>query len=546
MSKLLAAGQLLATDAAARTLRFKLLPFGEVGNTNLGKVTASAHTLTIPAAPLLVNEEHDATKPLGTMVTEELEDGLECVVTVLPTEAGDAALAAAASGKRACISVEIDNPIIRLGKLLAGILSGSGLVEKPAFPSAMLMASDIGNPTENEEPLVTEEELAALAAQAEADAVTAAASAQAVADATASAAGDSTDAGEPDEDKLAASAPKAPAAPGSLLNRLATMAGKGGKLNASAPKIGVTLDQMTSAMFGLNAVTDPTLKAAAFDVVTQADMYDPTSTPQYLEELWKGRVRPQLYAPLLNTQSLTSMVVEGWDIDKKPTFGDWDPAYSGAAPAETMNDIHTNEVTFTKQSWTAKRLARGSRFDRQIIDFPNPAAMAVFLREETQGLSDMMDAKSKAFILATAKTVTANGSDKLDPWAKLIFGIANALEYSTPTYGIIGNDLWRGMQNTAEIDRRAWIETQLGLEDGTLQGFKLQPARLSDATMNGRIVVGCKPAIDLHQPPNSPIRVDALELQKGAVDKAVFTYYLFKADPSATELGGVVEVVDGV
>lgn len=545
MSKLLAAGQLLTANAATRTLRYTLLPFGEVGNTNLGRVIASAHTLTIPAEPLLVNEEHDPTKPLGTMTVEETDTSLVAEVTVLPTAEGDKALAAADAGKLPGISVEIDNPIIHLGKLLAGILSGSGLVKTPAFPSAMLMASDIGNPTENEEPLVTEEELAALAAQAEADAATAAASAQAVADATAAAAGDSTDDEDKDKAPLAASAPKSPAAPGNLLAHLASLAGKG-KLKASGAKIGVNIDQFTGAMFGLNSVTDPTLKAAAFDVVTQADMYDPTSTPQYVEELWKGRIRPQIYAPLIESASLTSMVVQGWDIDKKPTFGDWDPAYSGTAPAETMNDIHTNEVTFKPTSETAKRLARGSRFDRQIIDFPNAAAMAVFLREETQALSDMMDAKAKAFIHATAKTVTANGSDKADPWAKLIFGIANALEYSTPTFAVIGNDLWRGMQNTSEIDRRAWIETRLGLEDGTLQGFTMQPARLSDTASNGKVVVGCKPAIKLYQPPNAPIRVDAFELQKGAVDKAVFSYYLLMADPQASTLGGVVNVVDGV
>jgi hypothetical protein len=211
-----------------------------------------------------------------------------------------------------------------------------------------------------------------------------------------------------------------------------------------------------------------------------------------------------------------------------------------------MNDIPTNEVTFTKQSWTAKRLARGSRFDRQIIDFPNPAAMAAFLREETQALSDLMDEKVKDFILASAKTVTANGADKADPWALLVFGIANVLEYSTPTFATIGNDLWRQMQNTSDIDRRAWIETRLGLEDGTLQGFKLQPARLSDTASNGKVVVGAKPAIDLHTAPGAPIRIDAFELQKGAVDKAAYAYYLLKADPEATIKGGIVEVVAGV
>lgn len=538
MTTITTAGTLLASDLSTRILSYMLLPFGEPGNTSAGLVTASAGTLTLPTDPasLVANDEHDYKKPLGRFVSlEETPAGIKASVKVANTRAGDDLLAEAAEGLKTGISVEIGGPVIRAGKLLAGVLKAAAFCVRPAFPSALLTASDVGevpgeedeetppetpavpapvvDPAPEGESVLTEEEKAAAIAAAE-------------------------------EAKLTASA--APAAPKNLLAHLAELAGKSTKAVTVVKENGVTVDQLTAAMFGMGSVTNPDLKAAAFDVVTQADMYDPTSTPQYVEELWKGRHRPQIYVPLLTPQSLTSMVVEGWDIEKKPTFADWDPAYSGVAPAETMNDIHTNEVTFTKQSWTAKRLARGSRFDRQIIDFPNPGAMAVFLREETQALSDLLDEKGKDFIVASAKTVTANGTDMADPWAKLVFGIANVLEYSTPTYSIIGNDLWRQMQNTSDIDRRAWIETRLGLEDGTLQGFKLQPARLSDTEMNGKVVVGAKPALDLHTPPGAPIRVDAQELQKGAVDKAVFSYYLFKADPESVIKGGVVTVVDGV
>lgn len=538
ITKITTAGTLLASDLTNRVLSYLLLPFGEPGSTSAGTVTASAGTLTLPEDPatMVANDEHDYKKPLARFTSlEETADGIKASVKVAATRAGDDLLAEAAEGFKTGISVEIESPVIRAGKLLAGKLTGAGFVVRPAFPSAQLTASDVGEipeeldakdpvppvvppaavpDPEGDKSVLTEEEKAAAIAAAE-------------------------------EAKLNAAATP-PAAPKTLLAHLAELAGKSKTAAATVKDGGVTVDQLTAAMFGISAVTDPSLKAAAFDVITQADMYDPTSTPQYVEELWKGRKREQLYVPLLNAQSLTSMVVQGWSIDKKPTFADWDPAYSGTAPSETMNDIPTNEVTFVPETWTAKRLARGSRFDRQIIDFPNPAAMAVFLREEAQALADLLDEKGKDFIVANAKTVTANGTDKADPWAKLVFGIANALEYSTPDYAIIGNDIWRLMQNTSDIDRRAWIETRLGLEDGSLQGFKLQPSRLSDTEMNGKVIVGCKPALDLHTPPGAPIRVDAVELQKGAIDKAVFTYYLLKADPESVVKGGVVTVVDGV
>lgn len=538
MKTLQTTGTLLASDLANRILTYLLLPFGEPGSTSAGIVTASAGTITLPADPatLVANDEHDYKKPLSRFVSlAEDATGITASVKVAATRAGDDLLAEAAEGLKTGISVEIENPVIRAGKLLAGKLSGAGHVVRPAFPSALLVAADAGElpgddeeeetpvvppvvpaPEGEEESVLTEEEKAAAIADAEAA-------------------------------KLATlEASQSPAAPKNLLAHLADLAGKNRTAVAQVKGDGVSVDQLTAAMFGMNSVTSPDLRAAALDVVTQADMYDPTSTPQYVEELWKGRHRPQIYVPLITEEPLTSMTVQGWSIDKKPTFADWDPAYSGVKPNETMNDIHTNEVTFVPETWTAKRAARGSRFDRQIIDFPNAAAMAVFLREETQALSDLMDTKAQAFIQSVAKTVTANGADKADPWAMLVFGIANVLEYSTPTFATIGNDLWRQMQNTSEIDRRAWIETRLGLEDGSLQGFKLQPARLSDTASNGTVTVGAKPAISLHTPPGAPIRVDAQELQKGAVDKAVFTYYLFKADPEATEKGGIVSVVAGV
>lgn len=538
MTTITTAGTLLASDLSNRILSYLLLPFGEPGRTSAGLVTASAGTLTLPADPaaLVANDEHDYKKPLGRFTSlEETTEGIKASVKVASTRAGDDLLAEAAEGLKTGISVEISNPVIRAGKLLAGVLDGAGFCVRPAFPSAQLTASDTGevpgeeddetppevpavppvvDPAPEGESVLTEEEKAAAIAAAE-------------------------------EAKLNASATP-PAAPKNLLAHLADLAGKTKTATTVVREGGVSVEALTAAMFNMDAVTNPDLKAAAFDVITQTDMYDPTSTPQYVDELWKGRHRPQIYAPLFNQLTLTSMVVEGWKIVKKPTWADWDPAFGGTPPAEVMNDIHTNEVTFDKDSWTAKRLARGNRFDRIHVDFPNPAAMAVFLREETQALSDLLDEKAKDFLYANALEVTANGADMADPWAKLVFGIANVLEYSTPTFAVIGNDLWRTMQNTSEIDRRAWIETKLGLEDGTLNGFKLQPARLSDTESNGKVIVGAKPAIDLHTPPGAPIRVDAQELQKGAIDKAAFAYYLFKTDPDAATKGGVVEVVDGV
>jgi hypothetical protein len=534
MTTITTAGTLLASDLTNRILSYLLLPFGEPGNTSAGLVTASAGTLTLPTDPatLVANDEHDYKKPLGRFTSlEETAAGIKASVKVAATRAGDDLLAEAAEGLKTGISVEISSPVIRAGKLLAGVLDGAGFCVRPAFASAQLTASDVGNleaevpdpekdpetpavppvvPAEDgEESVLTEEEKAAAIAAAE-------------------------------EAKLSAAAVPT-AAPKNLLAHLAGLASKG-KPAAVEAKPTVTLEQMTAALFGMGGVTDPALKAAAFDVITQTDMFDPTSVPQYLDELAQARTFRAVYSPLFAPAPLTGMEIEGWHIEKKPTVVEWDPAFSGVIPNEAMNDIGTSEVTFKKESYTAKRIAGGNRFDRIHVDFPNPRAMSAFFREQDQAIDERLDILSKAQFLSLAVEKEATGTDAADVWAKLIFGVAHALKFGLPDYAVIGNDIWRQLKNTAKIDAREFLAAELGLEEGSLNGFGIVPADIDDTAMDGRLFVGSKQACALHTPPGSVVRVDALELQKGALDKAVFGYYGFVPHYEAATKNGIVEV----
>jgi hypothetical protein len=168
--------------------------------------------------------------------------------------------------------------------------------------------------------------------------------------------------------------------------------------------------------------------------------------------------------------------------------------------------------------------------------------MAAFVREQDQAIVERLDVLSKAQFLDLAVPKVATGSDATDVWAKLIFGVAHALKFGLPDYAVIGNDIWRQLKNTAKIDAREFLAAELGLEEGSLNGFSIVPADIEDATMNGRLFVGSKQACALHTPPGSVVRVDALELQKGALDKAVFGYYGFVPHYEAATKNGVVEV----
>lgn len=142
-----ASGELLTASIEERTLTYRLLPFGEAGFTNQGKVIASKGSLKIPSDlnTLELNEEHQFQKQIGKFVrVDEFDTHIEATVRIVNTSAGNDALILAAEGLRTGISVEIAEPVIRDGKLLSGRLTGAGLVVRPAFSNARLTASDMG------------------------------------------------------------------------------------------------------------------------------------------------------------------------------------------------------------------------------------------------------------------------------------------------------------------------------------------------------------------------------------------------------------------
>ncbi|WP_218711550.1 hypothetical protein [Arthrobacter sp. BF1] len=147
MNNLHAYGELLTASEEELTLTYKLLPFGEEGSTSAGLVKASKGILTLPddVKSLSLNEEHDFKRPIGFFESLiEEETGFTASVRLIDTQAGRDAHKLAKAGLRAGISVEIAEPIISNGNLLAGRLTGAGLVVRPAFANAQLIAADCG------------------------------------------------------------------------------------------------------------------------------------------------------------------------------------------------------------------------------------------------------------------------------------------------------------------------------------------------------------------------------------------------------------------
>jgi len=145
-------GEVLAT-AEPLTITGLLLPYNEVGRTNIGRFQVEAGAVAIPSDPAVVgtNLDHVRMDTVGRAIRlDEKPEGVFASIKFADTAEGRAAYADAISptGKRRKLSAEFGPAVIKAGKLVAGHakLWGAALVEAGAFPSAQVLAADTPDP----------------------------------------------------------------------------------------------------------------------------------------------------------------------------------------------------------------------------------------------------------------------------------------------------------------------------------------------------------------------------------------------------------------
>lgn len=483
MTSIKVQGTLLTASVDDRTLTYRLLPFGEQGRTSLGKVTAARGTVTIPDdVPALVgNIEHDPTRPVARFArVEETDEGLDATLRVLPTTAGNDLLVEAAEGVRPGISVELDGVRIRDGRLLAGTLTGAGFVTRPAFPSALLVAADAGeDPTDpaaeadHQADEATDKEEAIVAEQIE--------TTEEVEVMTASA-----------PLGMRPSAKGKPATTGEVFKMLAAAYKSGGQSR---------------------------LLAALSDIVP-GDILG-QEQPQYVGELWSGKAFVRRIIPLLNHADLTSFKVAGWRWDVKPAVA----PYLGDKTA-----VPSNQPTTVAVSIDAERIAGGHDIDRKFRDFSDEEFWASYWRAMTESYAMVSDGAVLADIITAAGAATPMGTVPAGVAPGMVAIVDGALEVLTntnslPTFAVVPTALWRGIVLTKEDDVLAYLNASMGLENGTIDQFRIIPTA-NPALPADQVLVGARDAATVHElGGEAPIRVEALNVPNGGIDAAVFGYY---------------------
>jgi hypothetical protein len=523
MTALRAAGTLLAADPGTRQLTYRLLPYGEAGRTNLGVITAAAGTVELPAAAAVVlNLEHERRRPVGRgRALVESAAGLDATFGVVETTAGNDLLAEAAAGLRTGASVELEDVVIRDGRLISARLVGAGAVVDPAFPSAQLVASDTGGDDDQadddtdddtdsgDNPQVIPAVVPVVVPDPDTDDDT-----------------DSTDDTDSEADMTtttttaAAGTLAATRAPAGLPTPRAAAPEPGFReivrLLAAAGRTGSGVQGQLLATLQAAAPRSTELFAALSDITPgSASVNDIMQIPQWLGEVWDGRDYQRRYIPLLTSAPLTAMEIKGWKWVVKPEVG----PYAGNKAAVPSNAPTTEPYTLT-----AQRIAGAHDIDRIFRDFNVEEFWTSYWAAMAESYARQSDAVAGQLLLDNAPyhapgTVPAGVSKGA---SYIVDGALAIIDTALPTFAIVSKDLYRDLLLTRTEDVLAYLNLALGLEDGSVASFSIVPG---DASWPAdTVIVGAKPAATVYELPGSPIRVEALNIANGGVDVGLFGY----------------------
>lgn len=530
------AGSLYA-NSEDRIVSGLLLPYGEIGQTNLGRFSIDAGTVDIPSDPDIVtlNVDHNREEPVGRAVElTETPAGIVGTFKIAATEDGDNLLAEIADGTRSKLSAEVKNVVIRARKAVSGSLFGAAVVAQGAFPSAALLAefAEDTDPEEEGENVAEDATLEAEILEVVPDPegnveeiVTDDLPEQVIVDVVNPVDGavestvfvPETQNTQGENNMGAATAPEtlqahkaAPVSEGlaTIVNDLSRAAKAGSRSLFAEIAQREDARAATSLFAALEDIT--------FDGVGSVGVN--TAQPQWLGELWLGKSYQRKYTALIGSGVLTGLTMEAWKWNAKPAVAAW----TGNKTAVPSNEPSTTPVTITAQRW-----AGAHDWAREFRDFGRTDVIESALRLMTESYAKVTDAACLDGLLAGATDVVAGSATTQVAWNRIMDGIEAVIETATPTFAVVAQDLYRELVMTTSNDSLAYLNASLGLESGTAAGFQIIPSADLEA---GNVLVGAREAATHYELGGSPIRVEAEAISVGGFDLGLFGY-------SATHVG---------
>jgi HK97 family phage major capsid protein len=366
-------GQIIAADTVTRTITGLVVPFSKVGNTSAGPVQFEFGAFgEIDASKIVLNTEHDRTRPLGRGIagSESVSPlGVSMAFKIAPTNAGNDALVEASEGLRPSFSVEaqvneytIDKGVMHVS---SARLEAVAHVTNPAFKDAAITQVAATEET----PETTEAETAATEQPQEiiVDEITAPVAEEIVASAV-----------------IHAAAPVAYAQPRSPIRSKATY------LEHS---IKASLGNHDSAQFVMHADAEASkLVTAADDSFTTNPAFSPVSYVSTVVDTLIG-ARPAIDAIGSRAISASGMTISHPKITTNSTVA---VTAEGAGPSETG-------ITSAYVNLDVKKYAGLQRYSVELIERSDPGFFQAMV-------DNMQRAYNKATDAAVIAELTAGGT----------------------------------------------------------------------------------------------------------------------------------------
>lgn len=541
------AGTLTASQNS-RNVTGLLVPYGEECRSDIGRFSFAPGVITIPEdlTGMSLNIEHKREKIVGQPVElRETPEGIVGTFAIARTKAGDDALRDIRSGKRKRLSAEIADVQIRDGQGIAGNLFASALCEKPAFPSATLLAAAADTtddePTETHEVSEYTDEYGVtwrrvVDVESETDGDTTTTTTTIVEEVT-----DPTDTEPLEEEEEPMTAPT-------------TLAAKAGTKPRPAPvrtearpahDLGTIYASIAAARTGDSQAM--TLLAALTEIKTTGPLgkvgANGTLPENWVGQIWDGREYGRKFLPLgtLGTD-ITATGKRGYK------------AFRGtkASPVEHHDGTWAGDLTEIKSGTgyteelksSLDKFALANAIAREFVDLPGGGeiveAFMGLLVEDYAHWSDMkaLAAWLKAGGAPIAPRPVPERYQDSPALGQLIQGVL-AVERTrdTPTFAIVNDTAYEQLLYTPKDLIPEYVSFDFRTDlTGSADAGKVQIVVAGDADFKDTAgkplvqagtpatLVGAATAIDFDELGSTPLRVDALEIARGGIDRAIHGY----------------------
>lgn len=542
-------GEILA-NLEERTITGLLVPYNEIGHTNVGQFQVEAGIITLPADPSVVgvNVDHDRYQPVGraTRVWEE-PAGIMATLSIARTPEGDAALADAISpsGKRRRLSGEFKTGI-KAGKATGGHLSGAALVEQGAFASARVLAADASEDDEAVAPDASEPTGETVAEDHSEtvyededgkqyrrvyDSETTETPIEGGTQTTITTDITETEVTNTEED----------------MNTTEVQAKVGLQTGAPAGKTAAREPQKQEILAAIATLRRNPMDGSAREVLAALSDIKISGTGSLpgtgvLQQSWLGRID----LGIQYIREYITLFKLGTDINAAGKAGfkflrgtSQNPNWGSGDWAGNKTEINSGVGRTTKFESTLDRYARGADIGREFFDLPGGQdVIEAFLAELELDYMQWSDEKALALAVATAGAPVApsvypgvDGHDYAGAMGQLIQGILAVKRRKadgrrdTPTFAIANAKAYEELVYTPKDLVPEFVSFAVNTDGSATADGKVHVVQGDTGVEDtASVIVGADYALEFDELPGGPLHVNALEIAKGGIDEAVHGY----------------------